>query len=392
MGAFGDFRRRIRSSRSLARLQMERDEYHEVFVRKGMSIPGEDAIRAVFRSRFPDRTPRHAGELNLLSVYHSYNWEGESLHPALLRFGSVLHYDWHAKLHEHGQGATPVARACVNRDLLATAAAWAAARPFDAIFMYVSGDQLDPDTVEGLRELGAPIVNLSLNDKESFVGKKKGRNGPTTGVRDLCRHFDLCWTSTRDALEKYCVEGAIPLYLPEGANPEIHRPYDVEKSIDVSFVGQCYENRPAVIAALRGAGIRVEAFGPGWPSGPLPTEEMVRTYSRSRINLGFGGVAGHKDTFHLKGRDFEVPMSGGLYLTEHCDELEGFFEIGKEIVTYRGIKDLIAKVRRLLADPGEAEAIRTAGRARALREHTWEMRFAKVFGLLGITLPRREPG
>jgi spore maturation protein CgeB len=185
-------------------------------------------------------------------------------------------------------------------------------------------------------------------------------------------------------LEKYCVEGATPLYLPEGANPEIHRPYEVEKTFDVSFVGQCYENRPAVVAALRDAGIRVEAFGPGWPSGPLPTEEMVRTYSRSRINLGFGGVAGHKDTFHLKGRDFEVPMSGGLYVTEHCDELERFFEIGKEVVTYKGIEDLVSKVRWLLANPGEADAIRQAGRRRALSEHTWEMRFDKVLSLLGV--------
>ena len=48
-----------------------------------------------------------------------------------------------------------------------------------------------------------------------------------------------------------------------GANPEIHRPYEVEQTFDVSFVGQCYENRPAVIAALRDAGIRVQAFGPG---------------------------------------------------------------------------------------------------------------------------------
>ncbi len=133
---------------------------------------------------------------------------------------------------------------------------------------------------------------------------------------------------------------------------------------------------------------QVEAFGPGWPSGPLPTEEMVRTYSRSRISLGFGGVAGHRDTFHLKGRDFEVPMSGGLYLTEHCDELERFFEIGKEIVTYRGIEDLVATIRRLLADPGQAEAIRAAGRARALREHTWEMRFETILSLLGVIGPR----
>ena len=137
-----------------------------------------------------------------------------------------------------------------------------------------------------------------------------------------------------DALEKYVVEGATPIYLPEGANPAVHRPYDENKVYDVSFVGQCYGNRPETIARLREAGVRVETFGPGWPNGPLTMEEMVRTWSRSRINLGFGGVLGHKETYCLKGRDFEVPMSGGLYLTEHHEELIPFYDVGREIVTY----------------------------------------------------------
>lgn len=186
-----------------------------------------------------------------------------------------------------------------------------------------------------------------------------------------------------DALEKYVVEGAIPLYLPEGANPNIHRPYDEDKVYDVSFVGQCYGNRPEIIDKLREAGVRVEAFGPGWPNGPLTTEEMVRTWSRSKINLGFGGVLGHKEMYCLKGRDFEVPMSGGLYLTEHHAELIPFYDVGREIVTYTSFDDLVEKIRWLLSEPDQAEMIRRAGRARALREHTWEMRFDRVFRMLG---------
>ena len=97
------------------------------------------------------------------------------------------------------------------------------------------------------------MINMSLNDKEAFVGKVSQRQA--MGVRDICRYFDLCWTSTEDALKKYCVEGAIPIYLPEGANPEVHKPYDAEKTIDVSFVGQCYGNRPEIIRKLKLHGI-----------------------------------------------------------------------------------------------------------------------------------------
>jgi hypothetical protein len=96
--------------------------------------------------------------------------------------------------------------------------------------------------------VGIPMLNLTLNDKEHFVGKV--RNGQAMGSRDICRYFDICWTSTEDAIKKYCVEGAIPVYLPEGANPEVHRAYDTEKTIDVSFVGQYYGNRPEIIKRL----------------------------------------------------------------------------------------------------------------------------------------------
>ena len=128
----------------------------------------------------------------------------------------------------------------------------------------------------------------------------------------------------------------------------------------------------------------MEAYGWGWPGGPLSTEEMVKMYSQSRINLGFGSVAGHKDTFCLKGRDFEIPMSGGLYLTEAHPELSRVFCPGEEILTYSSVKDLVRKIRYYLDHPAEAEAIRKRGYERALREHTWEIRFEKIFRLLGV--------
>jgi spore maturation protein CgeB len=251
----------------------------------------------------------------------------------------------------------------------------------DVIFTYLSGELVAADALQEIRTCGIPLVNLSLNDKEYFIGKNQRE--PAIGMRDICRAFDLCWTSTADSLKKYCVEGGMPLCLPEGANPEIHKPCNVEKTIDVSFVGQCYGNRPEIVRRLREQGIAVAAYGQGWPEGPLATEEMVRMYSASRINLGFGGVSGHRSAYCLKGRDFEIPMSGGLYVTEYHPELTQVYA-PDEIVMYRGFDDLAAKIRSLLAHPEKAEEIRKKGLARARGSHTWEMRFEKVFRLLGL--------
>jgi hypothetical protein len=382
MGIYRKLRNQISSGRKLRHLQKETERYQTIFSTRDLSIPDESEIRAQITNRFPDKIPRKKGDLHILAIYHNYNWEGPSLAPSLATFGNVRHLDWRDPVLTDGKQSDAAGwKEAMNEGLLQKVSQWAMDRPFDVVFTYLSGEQMIPDTLQKLRKLGAPMVNLALNDKEMFVGKI--RNGHAAGTRNICRYFDLCWTSTIDALEKYVVEGATPLYLPEGANPDIHRPYDEDKMYDVSFVGQCYGNRPEVIGRLREAGLRVEAFGPGWPSGPLTMEEMVRTWSRSRINLGFGGVLGHKEIYCLKGRDFEVPMSGGLYLTEHHDELIPFYGIGREIVTYTGFNDLLEKIRWLLFEPEQAEIIRHAGRERALREHTWEMRFDRVFRILG---------
>ena len=65
---------------------------------------------------------------------------------------------------------------------------------------------------------------------------------------------------------KYVVEGALDLSSRrrQSSNPQT---YDLDKTIDVSFVGQCYGNRAAVIAELK-TGIAIEAYGSGWPNGP----------------------------------------------------------------------------------------------------------------------------
>jgi spore maturation protein CgeB len=381
-GSFKRLCKRFDRWRKTKRLRREFLEYEARFSSQRLAIPDDAAIRVALRDRFPGLGPKPKGALSIIAIYHNYNWEEGALKPALEKFGTVRRYDWFDAFNHSRRDWRSSVKAEMNRDLVVRIGQWVAEERPDVIFTYFSGELVFPETVQALRSFGVPMIHFSLNDKEHFVGKVRG--GLAFGSRDICRWFDLCWTSTEDALKKYCVEGALPVYLPEGANPELHRPWELEKIIDVSFVGQCYGNRPETIRSLREAGIRVEAYGYGWPNGPLSIEEMVRLYAKSRINLGFGGVEGHEETYCLKGRDFEIPMSGGLYLTEHHPELERVYDLGKEIVTYRGFDDLLANIRHLLADPQRAEAIRQAGFRRALKEHTWEMRFERVFSLMNL--------
>ncbi|MBE3086969.1 MAG: glycosyltransferase family 1 protein, partial [Bacteroidetes bacterium] len=45
---------------------------------------------------------------------------------------------------------------------------------------------------------------------------------------------------------------------------------------------------------------------------------------------------------------------------------------------------LIGKITYYLSHPDEAEAVRKKGYERALRDHSWGMRFDKMFHILGL--------
>ena len=376
------YKRQFRAWKNKRRLKRELHYYASKFDSLHLALPDEQTIRETFKHKFPSLKPTPKGNLNILAIYHHYNWENESLKPSLEKFGQVRHYDWFENFNHQRKDWYKSIKAKMNEDLVNQVKQWVRDDSTDVIFTYLSGELVSPDTIQKLSSFGVPTVNLSLNDKETFIGKTK--SGQPIGMKNICRYFDLCWTSTEDALKKYCVEKALPIYLPEGANPKIHKPYNLKKTIDVSFVGQCYGNRPTIIQTLKDRGIHVEAFGYGWPSGPLSTEDMIRMYSKTKINLGFGGVAGHQDTYCLKGRDFEITMSGGLYLTEYNPELEKVYDIGNEIITYTNFDDLVAKISYLLSNPEKAERVRKGGFQRAHTEHTWEMRFEKIFMLMGL--------
>lgn len=376
------YRKKLRAWKNKLRLKRELNHYHSIFKSRGLIIPNEASIRESIKTKFPNLKKKSKGDLQILAIYHHYNWENESLKPSLEKFGSVRHYDWCEEFNHQKKEWHRYIKPKMNHNLIQRIESWIREDATDVIFSCFSGELITPDTAKKIAQIGVPTVNMCLNDKEAFVGKVK--NGLAMGARDISRYLGLCWTSTEDALEKYCVEGALPIYLPEGANPEIHRPYDLDKTIDVSFIGQCYGNRPVIVQKLKEHGIQVEAYGLGWPNGPLSTQDMVRMYSRSKINLGFGGVAGYTNTYCLKGRDFEIPMSGGLYLTEYHSELERFYELDKEIIAYTDFNNLLEKIWNVLSNPEEAEDIRKKGRQRALNEHTWEMRFGKIFNLMGL--------
>jgi hypothetical protein len=327
-------------------------------------------------------SPRPKGELEILYLTPLSNWERHNIPPALEKFGRLRTYyvadsdfapqadDWL----EH--------RADFERDLLSFVRRAHAERPVDVVVSYLSGWFVSCEAIQAINDLGCVTCAFWWDDRPSFRGKFAG--GRYAGAKPLASAYDLNLTSSPDSIVKYLVEDGLAMFWPEGANPQHFSPRQRDFEYDVSFVGACYGLRPVYIEHLRKNGIAVRTFGPGWPSGPVPADEMPEIYAKSRINLGFGGIGYSMNEMCLKGRDFEVPMCGALYLTSEHEPLHRVWDVGNEIATYDDIDDCLTQVRTLLADPERCERMRRAAHERAHREHTWERRFEQAFEQLGV--------
>ncbi|MCB0185425.1 MAG: glycosyltransferase, partial [Caldilineaceae bacterium] len=279
-------------------------------------------------------------------------------------------------------------KAAFNAELLKRVYAAQAEQKIDIFFGYLSGRQVTADTIQAIGELGIITVNISLDDTTKFWGFDEPAGH--SGIAPIAAAFDICITTqaTQDVAKYLSVE-ANPLFLPPGGNPRAFSFTEIARDIPISFVGQAYGARLPIVKALRSAGIPIQTFGKGWPGGAISQAEMQTIYSRSLINLGFGYIGGDTALIGLKGRDFEVPLTGGLYLTTYNPDLAEYLEPGRQIDCYTSIEEMIDKINYYLAHPAQAMTIGRAGREEVLARHTWRHRFETLLNVASAKDSRR---
>lgn len=360
-------------------------EYYRKQASKIPNFHGNSDIATALRKRILTRginpTPRRKGELHIFLAFSLSNWE-RVLPLVLQPFGKLTIFEWRSLGFDDQSPQWLKYRDSMNAEMLRVFQKAHSEQPIDAVAGYLSGYYVDPKILCSMGEKGAVIFNFCWDDKLSFPGKIIGGRYSSTAA--IASAVDLNLTNSEESLIKYAIHNGLAMFWPEAAHPDIHKPYDLPFEFDVSFVGGKYGWRPKFIERLQKMDIKVTCFGNGWENGPLSNEEMIKIYSRSRINLGFAGVGYSKNLMCLKGRDFEVPMSGGLYLTQNNPELSLVYEVGKEIVTYKDEKDCTNNIKWILDNPEKAEQIRQRGRIRALCSHTWELRFREIFRIAGF--------
>ena len=247
---------------------------------------------------------------------------------------------------------------------------------------------------------------LHTNELEQSVVREISENSDTVTLNWFCddqwrfdnysRYWAPCYnwviTTAPGALPKYAHLGYRGVIKSQWAyNHFLYRKLDLPLKYDVTFVGQPHGNRREIIQSLRDAGINVHVWGHGWESGRLSQEGMIRVFNQSRINLNLSKASTSDRSTHddqnpeqIKGRSFEIPGCGGFQLSGSAEDLDNYYDIGKEIVCFEGVDDLKEKACYYLSNEDERAAIAQAGYQRTLREHTYAHRFASIFKRLGL--------
>ncbi len=115
----------------------------------------------------------------------------------------------------------------------------------------------------------------------------------------------------------------------------------------------------------------------------LPTTEAYLDHFRTTaINLNF--VNGNSES-GLNMRHFEITAAGGFMMCYHTAEIDDFFEVDSECVTFHNEKELLEKVRYYLDHPQERVDIAHRGQQRTLREHLYSHRLETIRNALTAT-------
>lgn len=230
--------------------------------------------------------------------------------------------------------------------------------------------------------------------------------------------YDVIVSSILPLVEHCRSKGITSLYLPLAFEPRVRKGLTLpnsfaERPIGCSFVGSIssdvHKGRVELLTHLAGRvpldvwGAGVERLAADSPlrscyRGPAWGPDLFTVLGHSRITINcHAEVLFNKNNptnstqdFANNMRLFEATGMGALLITEYRHNLADLFDLGREIVVYRGADECEALVKYYLRRPDEAREIARAGQARTLRDHSYQQRMESLSNQLRHILRLRE--
>jgi spore maturation protein CgeB len=188
-----------------------------------------------------------------------------------------------------------------------------------------------------------------------------------------CKFFTASSTPEKDFLDEYKKIGYNNIMLGMWhTNIDLY-PSICDKRYDMSFIGNKNNQRIVMENLFKQNNLNVEFF-----SG-LSHEDMLIAHSRSKIGLNFSmNTNSTPPRTQMKARMFEVPAARTLLLTEHHDGIEEYFEVNKEIITFKSEYEMLEKFKEIIKHESLIKEISKNGYNRFIKEHESKVRLSKV--------------
>lgn len=245
---------------------------------------------------------------------------------------------------------------------------------------------------------GARVVFWDVDAPATLARVEANEDDP---FRNLIPRYDMIFTYGGGTfiVEHYKRLGAkacIPIY--NALDPDVHCVVDVDPTLqcDLAFVGNRLPDRERRVEQffLRAADMAPEfkfvLGGEGWGGKGLPSNIRwighVPSDSHNRVNCSARMVLNiNRDSMAHVGfspptRIFEAAGAGACLITDAWEGIETFFAPGREILPASSAEEIVQYLRR--CNSARASEIGKAMRARALRQHTYELRAAQVEAVL----------
>ncbi|MBZ0198446.1 MAG: glycosyltransferase [Ignavibacteriaceae bacterium] len=226
-------------------------------------------------------------------------------------------------------------------------------------------------------------------------------------VRHWINYFDFFTTPDYYMHQTYLFEKIDKaIYMPFGFNKNIYKKLNVDKNIDVSFIGAYNPYRKWVIDQLKKDGIEVKVYGRFWDKNSpwITQEEMVNVFNRSKINLNLSNavftdvrylasainspkaikqlILNKKTREQVKGRHYEINGCGGFQLSYFVPGLNMVYEIEKEIAVFDNVSSLPGLIKFYLMNEPLRSKIAEQGYQRSLSSHTSQNYMKKLIDIV----------
>ncbi len=250
---------------------------------------------------------------------------------------------------------------------------------------------------EEVLEYQSDRTRVAFWDVDAPATLSRVETNPADPFRALIPKYDFIFTYGGGApvVDHYRRLGAAnchPIY--NALDPETHHPVapDPALACDLLFVGHRLPDRERrveeffLLAAELAPDFQFALGGEGWEGKQLPANVSrighVRTGDHNRVNCSARMVLNiNRDSmagvgFSPPTRVFEAAGAGACLITDRWAGIEQFFAPQEEILIAGGAEEIVACLRNISA--AQAKEIGQNMRARALRDHTYQLRAKEV--------------